>query len=61
MSQTEIERMQEVFEHMKERYPNMTPEIEAMFFQAYTRGFSDGWWSNQHFWNKTNDPNEQAS
>lgn len=42
----EIELMESRLTQLIKKYPGITPEMEAMFYMAYTRGFSDAWWSN---------------
>jgi hypothetical protein len=46
MLPAEIELMETRLTQLIQKYPGITPEMEAMFYIAYTRGFSDAWWNN---------------
>lgn len=48
MLPAEIELMETRLTQLIQKYPGITPEMEAMFYIAYTRGFSDAWWNNSN-------------
>ncbi|CAN7638220.1 MULTISPECIES: hypothetical protein [unclassified Paenibacillus] len=48
MDPAEKELMESRLVQLIKKYPGITPEMEAMFYIAYTRGFSDAWWGQQY-------------
>lgn len=61
MDPEEIELMESRLTKLIKQYPGITPEMEAMFYMAYTRGFSDAWWSKLQQSTKGNTQMKKAS